>query len=340
MITTVPIANSRPTGKSAAVGSLLSVRGLVTEVITRSQRLVVLRGIDLDLDVRTTLGIAGESGSGKTMLALSILGLLARPAVRVTAGAIKFEGVDLVGAPPSYVRNLLGRRLSAVFQDPQTSLNPLFTVGEQIREVIRRHQRLSRHSADIRSGELLELVKIAEPTKRLRSYPHELSGGQRQRVAIAIAIANEPALLVADEPTTALDVTVQAEILELLAELRDRMGMSMLFISHDLGVIREICDRVVVMYAGRIVEESTAHELFRSPLHPYTRRLIECMPAVGQRAQSRPIPGMPPAMDSLPVGCAFADRCDVAEPRCELVDPRLVGDSKHSVACVKPGAKP
>ncbi|CAN5887046.1 ABC transporter ATP-binding protein [soil metagenome] len=320
--------------------ALLDVRGLTTEVEARGQRFDVLRGIDLTISRGETFGVAGESGSGKTMLALSILGLLPQPQVRVTSGSVTFEGMDLVTAPAKYVRSLLGHRMSAVFQDPLTSLNPLFTVGDQIGEVLRRHGNVSRRAAATRARELLEAVHISQAEQRVRSYPHELSGGQRQRVAIAIAIANEPALLVADEPSTALDVTVQAEILDLLDELQQRMGMSILFITHDLGVVQDICDRLVVMYAGRIVEHASTDRVFASPQHPYTRRLMECVPRLGRHTEPRPIPGMPPPLNDLPQGCTFHPRCDVGEPRCQQQDVHLTGEPEHQAACIKPGARP
>lgn len=319
---------------------VLQVRGLATEVLSRGRRFDVVRGVDLSVPRGTTIGIAGESGSGKTMLAMSILSLLPGNSVRIRAGSVLFEGEDLTRASKRHVRSLLGRRLSAVFQDPLTSLDPLHTVGAQLVESLRRHQDISRSAAWRRARALLDAVHIPEAARRVRSYPHELSGGQRQRVAIALAIAHEPALLIADEPTTALDVTVQAEILNLLDELQQRMGMSMLFITHDLGVLGDICDRVAVMYAGRIVEEAGTEALFDAPQHPYTRRLMECVPVLGNRVDPRPIPGMPPPLYALPPGCSFCPRCDVAEPRCSEQDVLLTGPPPHQSACIKPGARP
>ena len=321
--------------------ALLTVRGLTTEVKgPDASWFPVVREVDLEIPEGRTLGVAGESGSGKTMLALTILGLLPQSGVRVAAGRVDLDGTDLIRASAKQIRVLLGRRMSAVFQDPLTSLNPLFTVGEQISEAIRRHGDVTRRAASIRAGELLESVHIDNVARRLRAYPHELSGGQRQRAAIAIAIANEPALLIADEPTTALDVTVQADILDLLAELQRRMGMAMLFITHDLGVARDIADRVVVMYAGGIMEEAGTEELAEDPAHPYTRRLMSCAPRLGHRGELRPIPGMPPALDHLPPGCPFADRCDVVTAGCRVDKVELTPVGDRRVACIRPGARP
>ena len=329
-------ASADPTGS----GPVLSVRGLVTEVRIQRRWFPVVRDVSFDIERGRTLGVAGESGSGKTMLALSILGLLPQSGVRISSGSVKLEGSELVDAPPARIRALLGQKIAAVFQDPLTSLNPLFTVGDQIAEVIRRHNDIGRRNARARAMQLLDAVRIDRASRRLRSYPHELSGGQRQRVAIAIAIANEPSLLVADEPTTALDVTVQAGILDLLADLQQRMGMAMLFITHDLEVARDISDRVAVMYAGRIVEGAATEELILSPLHPYSRRLINCAPQLGRPGDLAPIPGMPPAVDQIPVGCPFADRCDMVIPACREQHIEVIGIGDRRVACLRPGQRP
>lgn len=319
---------------------VLEVRGLTTEVHGPSGWFPVVRSADLRLDRGETLAIAGESGSGKSMLALSILGLLPASGVRIESGRVALNGLDLLSEAPGRVRALLGRTMSAVFQDPMTSLNPVFTVGDQIVEVIRRHSRMGRRSALERATELLDAVRIDNASKRVRAYPHELSGGQRQRVAMAIAVANEPDLLIADEPTTALDVSVQAEILELLEELRERIGMSMLFITHDLGVAKDISDRVAVMYAARIVELADSSELFANPLHPYTRRLMECAPAIGRRNRLAPIPGVPPPLQALPAGCAFAERCDIGDHACRTGPIPLTDLGDRHVACIRPGERP
>ncbi len=337
-MTHIPISAGKDAGRPVA-SMALEVRGLHTQVRSHRRAFDVLRGIDLAVASGETVGVAGESGSGKSMLALSILGLLP-PAVRIASGSILFEGHDLVTAPRTHVRSLLGNRMAVIFQDPMTSLNPLFRVGDQIGEVMRRHRGLSRSASWARAVELLDAVKIPHARERARAYPHELSGGQRQRVAIAMAIANEPALLIADEPTTALDVTVQAEILDLLAELKQRMAMAMVFITHDLGVIRDISDRVLVMYAGRIVEHGPTAAVLSDPQHPYTRRLIACVPQPGQARMPVPIEGLPPALDALPGGCAFHPRCDVAEARCRAHDVFLAGPDDHQAACIKPGSRP
>jgi oligopeptide/dipeptide ABC transporter ATP-binding protein len=329
-----------PETRDGATMPLLEVRDLVTEVHARGRRFDVLRGVDLTISAGETVGVAGESGSGKTMLVLSVLGLLPATGVRVRAGSVRFAGADLLQMPGARRRALLGDRLSVVFQDPLTSLNPLFTVGAQVAEVISQHRQVRRSVAEQRARDLLEAVRIPDADRRVHAYPHELSGGQRQRVAIAMAIANEPELLIADEPTTALDVTVQAEILDLMTELQHRIGMAMLFITHDLGVMEEVSDRLAVMYAGRVVEHGATTDVLTAPRHPDTRRLLECVPRLGGRAMPRPITGLPPPLDDLPSGCAFHPRCDVAEPRCAQHDVVLDDASGHPVACVKPGARP
>ncbi len=319
---------------------VLSVQGLTTEVRGPGGWFPVVRSADLRLDRGETLAVAGESGSGKSMLALSILGLLPASGVRIASGRVELNGLDLLAEPAARVRAMLGRTMSAVFQDPMTSLNPVFTVGDQIVEVIRRHSSMGRRSALDRAAELLDAVRIDNAPKRVRAYPHELSGGQRQRVAMAIAVANEPDLLIADEPTTALDVSVQAEIIDLLDELQERIGMSMLFITHDLGVAQDISDRVAVMYAARIIELADSSELFANPLHPYTRRLMECAPTLGKRSRLAPIPGVPPPLQSLPAGCAFAERCDIADHACRTGTIPLTDLADRHVACIRPGERP
>jgi peptide/nickel transport system permease protein len=318
--------------------ALLSVRSLNTQVQVDGETFRTVNGVDLDVLPGETVGVAGESGCGKTMLALSILRLLPAPAARIVSGSVVFEGADLVTASAAHLRSVRGRRLSAVFQDPLTSLNPLLTVGEQVREAIRCHQRVGRAAVERRAAELLEAVRLPRARQQLRAYPHELSGGMRQRVGIAIAIANEPALLIADEPTTALDVTVQAEILDLLKELQQRLKMAMILITHDFGVVEDVCDRVVVMYAGRIIEEAPVGLLFDDPRHPYTRRLIECVPRLGQHGlRPEPIAGLPPRLNLLPDGCAFAERCDVVEHRCRRGEIALAGVVGRRSRCVKAG---
>jgi peptide/nickel transport system permease protein len=320
--------------------TVLSVRNIVTEVGTTDRRFAVVRGVSLNIDKGEAIAVVGESGSGKSMLALTILGLLPRPSALITSGQVILEGNDLTQLKTSTKRAMLGSRIAAIFQDPMSSLNPVFTIGNQIVEAIRQHNKTNAASASKRAAQLLEAVHIPNAHARLRAYPNELSGGQRQRVAIAMAIANDPALLIADEPTTALDVTVQSEILDLLTELQQRVGMAMMFITHDLGVAREICNRVAVMYAGRIVEEASTSELFAEPLHPYTRQLMRCAPELGRRESLNPIPGTPPPLDRLPPGCPFAPRCEVAGDECRVQDITLYRRDDRKFACLHPGELP
>jgi peptide/nickel transport system permease protein len=321
---------------------LLSVRGLRTQFVVDDQVYRAVDGVDLDIAAGEAVGLVGESGSGKTVTAMSILQLIPKPPGEIVSGRIELDGMDLVRASDRELRQVRGGRVACVFQDPQTSLNPVLSIGDQITEMIHAHRKTSRKQARARAKELLEAVHIPHPERRLDEYPHELSGGMRQRVVIAMALANDPALLIADEPTTALDVTVQAEILDLLRELRERLGMSLLFITHDFGVVAELCDRVVVMYAGRVVEQAPVRDVFASPAHPYTRRLIDCMPRLGQgRRDLEVIPGLPPALNALPDGCAFAERCDVVEEACRSGDIPLESVGRNRWArCIKPGARP
>ncbi|MFN3686144.1 dipeptide/oligopeptide/nickel ABC transporter permease/ATP-binding protein [Salinarimonas sp.] len=274
-------------------------------------------GVSLAIRPGECLGIVGESGSGKSVTALSILGLVPSPPGIVRGGRVWHDGRDVLALSAERLRALRGGRIAYVFQDPSSTLHPLFTVGDQIVEAIRAHRPLSRAKAWAEAVALMERVRIPAAADRARALPHELSGGQRQRVAIAMALANDPEILIADEPTTALDVTVQAEILTLLDDLRRDRGLALVFITHDFGIVSQICDRVCVMYAGRIVEEGPTQALLDAPAHPYTRRLIGCVPVLGSRGKTlAPIPGLPPSVDALPDGCAFAPRCDRARPQC------------------------
>ena len=280
------------------------------------------------------LALVGESGCGKSVTALAIMRLLA-PGIRRTAGRIRFDGIDLAPLDDEAMRRLRGNRMGMIFQEPMTSLNPVFTVGEQIAEVLRIHRALSRRGALARAAELLDLVGLPTPAAQLGRYPHQMSGGQRQRVMIAIALACEPRLLVADEPTTALDVTVQAQILALIDRLRRQLDMACLLITHDLGVVAEFCDRAAVMYAGRIVESGPAAAVFASPRHRYTDALVRTMPARNPPGETLPaIPGQVPPPGARGDGCAFAPRCQAALPVC-AVRPALAGDA-HQVACWNP----
>jgi peptide/nickel transport system permease protein len=315
----------------------LAIRGLRTQFTVGRSVYAAVGGVDIAIAPGEAVGIVGESGSGKTVTALSVLGLVATPPGRIVGGEILHHGEDMADARLSRLQQIRGRRIAYVFQDPQTTLNPLMPVGEQIAETIRRHQGTRRAEAMRRAVALLESVHVPEPAQKARAYPHELSGGQRQRVGIAMALANDPELIIADEPTTALDVTTQAQVLRLLNELRRERGAALLFISHDFGVIAALCDRVHVMYGGRVVESGPVADVLGRPRHPYTQRLLECVPELGRRDRRvTPIPGLPPSTDALPPGCAFAPRCHRAEPRCAVgeiaLDPIRPG---HHVRCVR-----
>jgi oligopeptide/dipeptide ABC transporter ATP-binding protein len=311
---------------SAGSGALLEVRDLHTEFSLERGSVRAVDGVSFDIQRGEMLGIVGESGSGKSVTSLSILGLLP-PRGKVSGGSVRLDGTDLASLPERERRAVRGRRIAMIFQDPMTSLNPYLRIGEQLVEGPRLHLGLSAEDAERRALELLERVRIPEAAARFRSYPHELSGGMRQRVMIAMALLCDPELLIADEPTTALDVTVQAQILDLLQELRQERGLSILLISHDLGVVANRCDRVLVMYAGRIVESAPAGALFRRPLHPYTLALLESLPRIDRKAAERleTIPGMPPRLDRGPFrACSFAPRCRFVHEACQREDPPLV----------------
>ena len=291
-------------------------------------------GVTLAVRAGECLGLIGESGSGKSVTALSVMGLVASPPGVITGGAVRLEGEDLVGAPYRRLRQLRGNRVAYIFQDPLSTLHPLYRVGDQLAEAIRVHHSVSRSEAWARAEKLLADVQIPNPKGRIGSYPHELSGGMRQRVGIAMALANDPDVLIADEPTTALDVTVQAQILKLLDDLRRDRGLAILFITHDFGVVAQLCDRVAVMYAGRIVEEGPTGEVLDAPAHPYTARLIACVPELGTgRRRLEAIPGLPPNVDDLPPGCAFAPRCAKAQPDCREGEIPLTGGARR-VRCL------
>ncbi len=302
---------------------LVEVRGLTVAFPSGGGDAPVVDGIDYDISAGRTLGMVGESGCGKTMAALALLRLTPKPG-RITGGAVRFDGEDLLAASEDHMRSLRGDRLAMIFQEPMTALNPVFSIGDQIAEALTSHRDLAYPAAWERAVELLDQVGIPAPSMRAHDYPHGMSGGMRQRVMIAMALACRPALLIADEPTTALDVTVQAQILELLLGLQDEIGMAIQFISHDLGVISEVADEIAVMYAGRIVERADANTLFSRPRHPYTRALLETIPRLNRRRRRLPsIPGSVPAPGSLPRGCRYANRCPLAEPRCREVEPVL-----------------
>jgi oligopeptide/dipeptide ABC transporter ATP-binding protein len=311
---------------------VLSVKNLSIVYRLRDRALHGLDDVTLEVFEDEVVGIVGESGCGKTSLSLSIMQLLP-PNAAVTAGHVVFMDKDLIHAHPEELRQLRGRDISMIFQDPLTSLNPTFSIGQQMRYLQRAHVRESKSVEMDRAKEALKSVGIADPGHRLRSYPHEFSGGMRQRVMIAMAMLLEPRLIIADEPTSALDVTLQAEVLELLDALRRRQKTSIMFVSHDLGVISQICDRVVVMYAGRVVESGSAEALFAGPLHPYTRALLNAVPSRKRRGVPlESIPGRVPGLDELPIGCKFAERCPYREPLCEQREPELVRLNEHGRA--------
>ena len=309
--------------------TILSVENLKTCFYSREGVATAVDNVSFTLGSGETLAIVGESGSGKSVTSLSIMRLLPKPAGRIAGGSIKFRDRagtthDLAVASSTTMRSIRGREISMIFQEPMTSLNPLFTVGDQIAEVIRTHEDTTRAAAATRAREMLELVEIPAAARRMEEYPHQMSGGMRQRVMIAIALACDPLVLIADEPTTALDVTIQAQILDLLRRLQAERNMSILFITHNMGVVAEIAHHVAVMYAGRVVESAPVLDLFDRPRHPYSRGLLSCIPDRRLSGQYlRPIPGTVPSIMALPSGCAFAPRCELAEAACEAAVPEL-----------------
>jgi oligopeptide/dipeptide ABC transporter ATP-binding protein len=313
---------------------LLEIRGLAVTFVTRSGlALEAVRGLDLTLADGELHGIVGESGSGKSVAMMAVLGLLP-PSARVT-GSVKLRGEELIGRSQRYMRRIRGARIGYVFQDPMTTLNPLLTVGAQVAEAVSIHHRLlSGSAARERALALLRLVAIPSPERRFDQYPHEFSGGMRQRAGIAIAMANDPDLLIADEPTTALDVTIQAQIMELLRELRQEKGIGLVLVSHDLGVVAGAASRLSIMYAGKVVERGSVDEVFAAPLHPYTHGLLASLPRLDQRVgRLTAIPGTPPAIHDRPSGCDFHPRCIHALGRCRLESPRLRRIEDKEAAC-------
>ena len=318
---------------------LLEVENLRVEFQTQNGIAKAIDGLSFTVGAGEVLGIVGESGCGKSMTALSILGLIPSPPGRIANGAIRLNGRDLVGLDNNAMRSIRGGEVSMVFQEPMTSLNPLYTVGEQIAETIITHMKTDKKEARKRALDMLRSVGIPAPEQRIDEFPHQLSGGMRQRVMIAIALACRPSLLICDEPTTALDVTVQAQVLDLLRGLRDEFGTAIILITHDMGVISEMADRVLVMYAGRKVENASTRDIIDNPQHPYTRGLIECVPRLGAvtaagRERLVEIPGIVPALTSLGQGCAFAPRCNRAMDRCaNEAPPDFAVSSMHAAAC-------
>ena len=319
--------------------ALLEIRGLKTHFKTDDGWVHAVDGVDLSVDSSETVCLVGESGSGKSVTAMSILKLVPMPPGRIVAGQVLWDGRDLVPLPPAEMQRLRGREIGVVFQEPMTALNPVYTVGEQICEGLRLHEGLSRAAALERATELLELVHISQPSRRVHDYPHQFSGGMRQRVMIAMALACKPRLLIADEPTTALDVTIQAQILDLLTELKERLGMAILLITHAMGVVAEVAQRVVVMYAGQVIEEGSVEEVFERPWHPYTQGLIRSIPRIdadaSRGARLVSIPGIVPSLIEPLPGCRFAPRCAHVRAACTQATPalRAVGTG-HRVACI------
>ena len=338
---TTALRDGRRTKRSDAAGPLLEVKGLKTHFFTQDGTVKAVDGISFTIGDGKSLGVVGESGCGKSITAMSILGLISRPG-RIVAGQILLDGRDLVTLPPNDLREVRGNDISIIFQEPMTSLNPVFTVGDQISEVVSLHLHVDRKAAAARAVEMLSFVGIPDAKRRAEEYPHQLSGGMRQRVMIAMALSTNPALLIADEPTTALDVTIQAQILELMKEMRTRNGMAIMLITHDLGVVAEMADDVVVMYAGKIVEQADATTVFEQPHHPYTKGLLASIPRLGDRRRRlEVIRGVVPNPLNLPAGCLFKRRCPFAMPICDNAPPFQMVEPGHLSRCwLTPNGEP
>ena len=320
---------------------ILEIKNLQTSFFTDDGEVKAVDDVSLDVYAGKTLGVVGESGCGKSVTSLSILRLIASPPGKTVGGQILYLGKDLLKIPVDEMRAIRGNEISMIFQEPMTSLNPVFTIGNQLCETIILHQRLSKQEARKKAVEMLKLVGVSSPETRVDDYPHQLSGGMRQRVMIAMALSCNPKILIADEPTTALDVTIQAQILELLKSLQQKLGMAMILITHDLGVVAEMADEVAVMYAGRVVERASVQEIFKNPKHPYTRGLLNSIPILNKdptgkvkKNRLEAIPGIVPDLLHLPQGCRFQDRCKFADQECKGKEPELRGDT-HLVRCVK-----
>jgi len=318
---------------------LLEIRGLKTHFATDDGMVHAVDGVDMTIDAGETLGVVGESGCGKSVTAMTVMKLIAMPPGRIVAGQVLWKGRDLVPLPAVAMRPIRAKEIAMIFQEPMTSLNPVYTVGQQIAEVVRLHEGLGKRAALERAAEMLALVHIPHPQRRVNDYPHQFSGGMRQRVMIAMALSCNPQLLIADEPTTALDVTIQAQILELIGELKSRLGMAVMLITHAMGVVAESAQRVVVMYAGKVVEEAPVGALFGSPRHPYTQGLIRSIPridtAAAHKRRLEAIDGVVPQLVDPPPGCRFAPRCPHARAQCTASTPPLRQVAPgHKVACV------
>lgn len=332
---TASTRGSKTTLRGSDHMALLEVENLEIAVSARGKLLPVVQDISFSVDDNETLGIVGESGCGKSLTSLAIMGLLGGTTVRINGGSIRFDGMDLLMLPEKDRRAIMGNRMAMIFQEPMTSLNPVYRIGDQIIENLRQHQSISNSAARDRVVELLTLVRIPNPSERIDSFPHQMSGGQRQRVMIAMALSCEPKLLIADEPTTALDVTVQKEVLDLMADLQKRMGTAIVLISHDLGVIAETCDKVAVMYRGRVAEAASTADLFAELAHPYTRGLLNSIPVVDRDVEwLEAIPGRVPTLEENLTGCAFHPRCALATELCASNVPATTEFKPgHSVQC-------
>jgi oligopeptide/dipeptide ABC transporter ATP-binding protein len=318
------------------VGKLLEIENLQTQFFIGDGVVRAVDGISYDVDEGETIAIVGESGCGKSVGALSILRLIPDPPGRIVGGSIRFEGRDLLQLSDEEIRDVRGKDIAMVFQEPMTSLNPVLTIGRQLTETLQQHMNMSREQADARAIELLGMVGISDPPRRLKQFPHHLSGGMRQRVMIAMALCCEPKLIIADEPTTALDVTIQAQILELMKDLTRRLGVALIVITHNLGIVARYADRVNVMYAGRIIESGTAEEIYHRPRHPYTLALLKSVPRMDQPRKGKldPVQGQPPDLARLGNDCSFRPRCNFAVERCSLApELKRVGSEGHIAAC-------
>ncbi|MFG3252769.1 ABC transporter ATP-binding protein [Streptomyces sp. NPDC048172] len=310
--------------------SLLEVNDLHVEFHTRDGVAKAVNGVSYTVDAGETLAVLGESGSGKSVTAQAIMGILDMPPGRITGGEVLFQGQDLLKLPFEERRKIRGRKMAMIFQDALSSLNPVLSVGYQLGEMFRVHEGMSRKDARAKAVELMERVRIPAAKERVNDYPHQFSGGMRQRIMIAMALALGPELIIADEPTTALDVTVQAQVMELLAELQDEFNMGLILITHDLGVVADVADKIAVMYAGRIVETAPVHDLYRAPAHPYTRGLLDSIPRLDQKGHElNAIKGLPPSLLAIPPGCAFNPRCPMARDVCRADEPPLYEAGEH-----------
>ena len=314
---------------------LLQIEDLHIHYMSEGRKVQAVNGVSFEINAGETIGLVGETGAGKTTMALAIMKLIQKPAGRYAGGSILFNGEDLLTASENRMHGIRGNQISMIFQDPMTSLNPVYTVGDQIAEVVALHQKVTAQQAMARAGEVLELVGI--PKERADEYPHQFSGGMKQRVCIAMALAANPQLLIADEPTTALDVTIQAQVLDLMGKLKRELNTAMILITHDLGIVSEVCDKVAIMYAGRIIEFGTLEDIYRHPTHPYTLGLFGSIPKLDQKIRRlTPIKGLMPDPTNLPEGCAFAPRCNHACEECmhKRPDTEMINDT-HAVACLR-----